>query len=49
MLEPTSTPAIRHIRPLWSHGWDLTMSQAVKIVTDQAVLVDLWLRYRRLR
>ncbi len=49
MLEPTTTPAIRYIRPGWSHGWDLTMLQAVQIVTDQAVLVDLWLRYRRRR
>ena len=28
------------------HTWDQTTQQAVQIVTDQAVLVDLWLRYR---
>lgn len=28
------------------HTWDQTTRQAVQIVTDQAVLVDLWLRYR---
>lgn len=28
------------------HTWDEARRQAVQIVTDQAVLVDLWLRYR---
>ncbi|WP_369062239.1 hypothetical protein [Kocuria rhizophila] len=28
------------------HTWDEATRQAVQIVTDQAVLVDLWLRYR---
>ncbi|WP_164519845.1 hypothetical protein [Flaviflexus salsibiostraticola] len=28
------------------HTWGQATRQAVQIVTDQAVLVDLWLRYR---